>query len=579
MYNLSNWLTRMVRGNKEDDRPPIWDGVPRERVKAMLDDRVNSNAALVTSINSRFPGFAKLWVEVESDQAKNLGPSSQFVSYLVDGPTKVEAVFSDKPLSTLRINAEASRKALEHIKRLLPARSLRAVSLRSIKPSSDDMSSKDRLDGTTNSGFPAWIRGWGQVQRNDESHIKYREWLYPHCEELIARYIRSTDPEKVAQVYYGTTGQRIVSKGPNPLVPKDGKWKGKRIVIAMPKDETLPAKTVFVPSQHALLEVRNSDCPARIFSGWLKMPTLDKNVQVLLEHAHKHKQSVISGDLSSFDATVPPDIWWQVALAASNWFDDDAAKIFLAVHFSDIYRTGVITPTKVIDPMTSSVKSGSNFTNFDDSLVNLYVQLYGYYSGYYGKPVSMVNGDDIVATGAGMTKAALAQAFADHGMIMNEEKSLEQYDMCHYLQRSHFLGIPGGMGSIYRVLVKCLAVEDDSQLRYDERNKYAYAVQALHRLEVASFNPMFQVLVDLIAAGDKLHLGSNLPAQAVASGAGDYATRVFTSDQRNIWSPSGSGIPFVHWAVNRVLRGEVLPPPGLDRWKAIYGIPYSSVPI
>jgi hypothetical protein len=579
LRNLGNWMASEVRGNEVDDRPPIYEDVPREQVMDMLKTSVNRHADLVTDLNARVPGFSKVWSDVEKDQAANLGPSSMYASYLLDGASKVDAVYSDKPLSSLHINRKALQLALARLETLLPARSIRMTSMKAARPS-PDATSRSHLDGTTNAGYPAWLRGWWQENRKDDAHMLYRSWLEQEVEDFVSRCARASKYTECVPRYIATLGQRVVPKGPNPLIPKEGKYKGKRFVIAMPKTETWPGKMIFSPMQEALLKVRNTQVPVRVFSGWTKMPVLDKNMQMLLENAAKHRRTVLSGDLSSFDASIPPELWWMVKLAMSKWMDDQTARMYLAIGYADIYGTELITPTKWYPAMASSMKSGSMFTNVEDSCVNLVAQWYGFYSGYYGDITSAVNGDDLVVDGDGVTPLSMAQAFSDLGMTMNTEKQFCEPNCLHFLQRLHCLGLPGGMGSVARVLTKCLSVEDDSQLRYDERNKYAYAVQAISRLENACFNPEFAELVNLVAAGDrKFHLGSSLPPHTVAAGAGEYAKRKFESGARNVWSPEGSGVPFAQWATNRVLRGETLPPPGLDRWKAIYGISYSSVSV
>lgn len=580
LRNLGNWMASLVRGNAVDERPPIWADVPRSQVEAHLNASINAHTQKVTSLNARVPGFSRIWSMVEKDQAKNIGPSSMYPSFLVDGEKKLDAVFSDKPLSTLSINSSAYRRALKDIEDLVPAGSLRAVHMNSVTPNSDSPS-KSRLDGSTNAGCPYWGSGWWQLTRKDPAHQMFRQWLHDEVQSLIKACYQASDWKTVVPRLPATTGQRVVSKGPDPFIPtKEGTYKVRRFVIAMPKWETWAGKTLFVPEQDALLKVINPLAPVRLMSGWVPLQSIDRNMQNMLEYAHNHKLTVLSGDISNFDASVPPDAWWDVKQAMSKWFAPDERKLFLAISYADIYNTILICPTKIYEAQPSSVKSGSIFTNVDDSIFNYFVQRYGYHSGYYGDPVSAVNGDDIVAVAPDLVPESMSRAFADFGMDMNVEKQFYEPDALHFLQRLHVLGIPGGMGSVYRVLGKCLAVEDDTQLRYDERNKFAYAVQAISRLENANFNPMFEELVELIAAGDyKLHLGRGMPAQQVASGAGEYAKRKFTEEQRNVWSPAGSGVPFQFWAVNRVLRGARLPPPGRDRWKAIYGTEWSSAHI
>lgn len=580
LNRLNMWMLRMEKGNRIDDRTPIYSWLDRPSIKAGLWGQVRDNVDLLTA-NGAFEPFVKAWDEVEQDQASNWGPQSQFLPWTLDGPKKLHAVMSDKP--PLRdLNWNAVRKAQEWISSLLPPASIHAITIKEALAGMHG-DPKFALDPTTNAGYPSWVRIWypKTEEQTDEARRMTFKLVVDQASALWDLAHNQPDYRKLVRDRWGTASQRTVQKGMEPLKPNDkGELKGKRLVIAMPKDESILSKTVSSPMQFDLTRVRNKSSGVRLIPAWAPMPVLDRNLQKFLQHAHDHKRIPLSGDISAFDASVPPFVIWLVAQAMSVWMDQPTAAIFLSLEFSDTYRTGVISPDRVVEPCPSSVKSGSNFTSINGCMINAFIQKYGEFAGYYEADQLCVMGDDFILDGDGVTPEAISHAFADFGMVCNASKQFVYPDAVHFLQRLHVLGMPGGMGSIFRVGGSTLAVEDDTQMKWDERNRYAFIFQALARLENANFNPEFETLVRFIAQGDKrYHLGEKMSIQEIVRGAGSYAERKLMEASLKPWKSTGSGVPFTHWAVNRVLRGEKLPPPGQERFKAIYGIPYTRVPI
>lgn len=580
LNRLNMWMLRMEKGNTIDDRTPFFKSLSRESVIKELTNRVEA-AASHTINTPTFDKYAKVWSEVEADQAKNIGPQSMFLPWTLDGPDKLAAVMSDKK-PTKDLNWAALEKACEWVAQWLPKGKIHATSIQETLTGMGGQA-KFALDTTTNSGYPSWVREWFTKTETKLTPARRAtmEYVLSGARALYETAFKTGDYKSVVTDWIGTASQRTVSKGKDPLKPnKDGKLKSKRIVIAMPKVETIAGKTIMAPLQEALARVRNPSSRVRIIPAWSSQPVLDKNIQTFLEYAAARGRVPLSGDISAFDATLPPFIMWMAAKTISTWLDKPTAALFLGIMYSDIYRTSVICPSKIFEACPSSVKSGSIFTSLIGCVANALIQAYGMFAGYYRIEQMCVMGDDFILDGPGVEPESIERSFADMGMECNASKQMYEKDCVHFLQRLHCLGLPGGQGSIYRIGGGILSVEDDTQLRWDERNKFTYIFQALARLENAAFNPDYELLVQFVSQGDeRYHLGRSYTPDQIARNAGSYAERKMMEGSLKPWKAVGSGVPFVQWSVNRVLRGEKLPPPGKARFAAVYMTEYDKVQI
>lgn len=576
LNRLTNWDLRLEKGNLLDDRTPFYIKTSRKTYKSMLWSEIVRGS---NKFRGLVPGSGQILLDVEASQLENFGPQSQFLPWSEDGDDKVEAVMSDKPIKP-ELNRTAMKKALKHISSLLPRGSIHKVSL-------DETVSflggnpVSALDPTKNSGAFSWISNWGRKTADgksfrDKLQARVVDDIMTRAKQILRRIDSGESWKAIYLPFAATASQRTVSKGMTPLKRKeDGTLpKVKRVVLAMPKVETVLGKTIMIPLQAALAEVRCKETGTRLIPAWSPTPVLDKNMQLFLDYADRKGLTVLSGDISSFDATLPPWLMWECAKAMAEWMDKQTANLFLLIMYSDIYRTTVLTPTRVFPAGPSSVKSGSIFTSLIGCIANFTIQLYGYYAGYYKWYASAVMGDDFVSIGP--TPEENEHAFADLGMSANASKAFYKPKMLHFLQRTHVLGYPGGMGSVARICGNMLSVEDDTTLKWGERNKYTYLFQGLARLENAWANPLFEEMVRFMENGDSMRLGKSMTPAEIEGKAGDYAKRKLDED-RTQKSRAGSGVPFERWAVNRVLRGERMPPVGKGRWEWYYGVKYDTL--
>lgn len=568
----SNFM-RMERGSRMDDRTPLFKNMPRSSIIGGFDKVVKTNAELLQI----YPGYQEAFAEVENGQRANIGPMSMFVPASVDAKSKIGAVMSDKPL-TSKVNVRAYQQALADVAVLLPPNSIRAVSVEEALKGLGGRP-ETALDPDTNSGWPYCMSRWysSTWEKRDGSSYAQRVERKAMLDDIIhgaKNYVKmgkqGVPHEDFVDCFVALSFQRTVQKGPNQLKSP----KSKRYVLAMPKQEIVAGKTIQIPLQQAIKQLRNQN-GVLVFPAFHPKPILDIHMQGFLSTAHKAGRTPLSGDISNYDATLPPQVMWDVALAMSKWMTKDTAALFLGLMYGDIYRTEVLSPIGVFEMGPSSIKSGSIFTSIGGCMWNYFLQRYGHHAGYYEIEQQCCMGDDFIIDGPGITPATISAAFADFGMEAHPDKQFYVPDMLHFLQMTHVYTIPGGQGSVYRILGNSLSVEDDTQMRWDERNRYAYVVQALQRLNNAIFNPLAEQLIQYVKQGDSLQLGANLDPDIIINKGGAYVERKLRDLKTQHWRQT-SDLEFRDWAINRVLRGDELAPPGEERFKQVYGIPFTT---
>nr|UDL14463.1 MAG: putative RNA-dependent RNA polymerase [Picobirnavirus sp.] len=566
----SNFM-RMERGSRMDDRTPLFKNMPRSSIIGGFDKVVKINAGALQI----YPGYQEAFAEVEHGQRVNIGPMSMFVPASEDAKTKIGAVMSDKPL-TSKVNYSAYLRALADVANMLPPKSIRAVTVEEALKGINGRP-ETALDPDTNSGWPYCMSRWysRSWDKSDGSTYVQRMERKAMLDDIIhgaKNYVKLSKQgvphDSMVDCFVALSFQRTVQKGPDQLKSP----KSKRYVLAMPKQEVVAGKTIQIPLQQAIKQVRNKN-GVYVFPAFHPKSVLDTHMQGFLSTSHEAKRTPLSGDISSFDATLPPQVMWDVANAMAKWMTKDTANLFLGLMYGDIYKTEVLSPIGVFEQGPSSVKSGSIFTSIGGCMWNYFLQRYGHHAGYYTIEQQCCMGDDFIIDGPGVSPETISVAFADFGMEAHPDKQFYVYDMVHFLQMTHVYSLPGGQGSVYRILGNSLSVEDDTQMRWDERNRYAYVVQALQRLNNAIFNPLAEQLIQYVRQGDSLQLGANLDPNVLIQKGGTYVERKLRDLKNQHWRQTVD-LEFRDWAINRVLRGAKLAPVGVERYKQVYGIPF-----
>jgi hypothetical protein len=406
---------------------------------------------------------------------------------------------------------------------------------------------------------------------------------------LWKKFYRAKSWKECVLLLTGTAFQRTNVGSGWKLTPENT-YKGKpisklRVVIGVDKRDTCLGKPILNRLIEVCKNIRNPDGTS-MFSALSSRQVIDKTMQIMLETAERNGLTVLSTDFSGFDTTINPYLMWDVAQAVADWMTPRAAKIFLGIVWSEFFNCRTISPMGVYEAKPSAMKSGTIFTNILDSLYNLCSQRYGVEAGYYKDILCHnVQGDDATIVGHGVDENSFEKCVSSLGLVGNASKQYKVPHTLAFCQMIHVYGYPGGIYPISRCTASIVSTEDDVRLESDsgEKNIYSYIVayRTVCRLENSCFNPEFVRFVEMIANEDReLHLGRNMPASALAKAAGSYADRYERYYKDFPWKSFGSTKEgFAHSPVNRVLRGELPPPPGVGLWEWVYGVKYKDLTI
>jgi len=567
-----SWMMRLAKGSTVDLRTNLFlkGGKGRDRVWIPYSEIRDEWGKRLSAIYQNLPSGLRdlLTQELEQPNAEKMGPKSMFLGYFQDGPNKLRAVFSDKVASP-KIDRRALDRARDRLVALIPSGSIHLTSIDEAvryERGAGDVHNIDApgLDPTTNSGPPFFLGRWKPHPDMAPQRREYTAYVFGWLvDSAKAKYEELRNGRDVR--FDAMVAQRTVSRGPQPL--RDPKTK--RLVIAMSKDEAILWK-MFTPQTQEILRHATIN-GVNIFNAWCDAPVIDDNQQRILTLAEQYGLIPLSGDVSSFDASVVPSIWEFMAEGLASWFYK-SAKFFLSLNRSVIYHTRVLSPGGVIQDIPSSIKSGSGGTNFIDCMYNLLTMFYGEELGLYKIIACEVQGDDFVILGHGVNPDSISEAYSHLNLTVHPDKQMYVKGALGYLQRVHVKGYWGGIASTMRVLNSIL-VQEKTKFAAKDWNPYTEAIQAIAKLENAYFNPAFEGLVQYVAEHDKYGLGRGLSAEEVIKQAGKVAGEVLqispSSFSLNVLDKDASA--FARSPTNGVLRGEVLPPPrAKERFLRVY---------
>lgn len=567
-----SWMTRLARGNKSDLRSNLFrlaggKSVPYNDIIANFDQAYR---AIMSQLQSQeLGGFID--VELESGNRSKIGPKSMFLGYYKDGPDKVRAVMSDKSPPS-QLDRQAFKHAIDRLVSEIESQSIRLHSVDRVLDTIRDGGAEHDpeapgLDGTTNSGPPFYKSRWKVNPDMDAKQARETSFIENYIRAHAKRQFQALSRGELV-TFRAMVGQRTVSRGQDPLSDP----KVKRLIMALEKSEAVQWK-MFTPIVQERLRYIKSPGGVPEHAAWCDAPLVDLAMQLMLDNANAQSLPVISGDISSFDTSVIPSLWEEMAFGMSDWFFK-SRKFFSALNSSVIRRVKVLAPDGIYGPVPSSIKSGSGGTNFIDSQYNKLALMYGEELGLYKLLDFSVQGDDFVVSGPGIEPETVATAYKALGLSVHPDKQLVAKGRLNFLQRLHVRGSIGGMASVYRTLGACLVYE---KLIYksDEWNPYMEAIQTISKLENAAFHPAFEALVNFVRSGDKYELGANLDPMKVIVKAGEMADDLLASASRftlNGQALDQSESGFGRAVTNGVLRGESLPPLGSrERYSRVYG--------
>jgi hypothetical protein len=552
---------RLAVGNETDLRPPFFTKggklPPRQEIVENFKPSFNTD-----------PELAEILLEVEESERKNIGPMSPFLPYEQDGPRKVQAVYSDKSVG-VGFNASAWKRSGERLDAMFSGKvydltSIEdAISGEKAHPEEDEFDVG--MDTSTNSGDPYYLSGWKPSAGTDPKRLPETVEAYKYYRDRVATFIEEqSEPHSRPMHYMCIMGQRLVQKA------EDKANKRKRLIIAFPKDNAILDKLV---SPQMMVDMRKWTLPGGVLSlcGWTNLTQIDVQMQKMLSYAESNGRTVLSGDVSNYDASLPPAVLQDTGYIAAR--HTSKPKLYMNDVDAMLYNSSLITPTKLWTSQPSSLKSGWGWTNLLGSLTNFRIQLYGEEVGIWKLDNLAVLGDDLVLDGNHVTPEALSEVFSHFNMESNPTKQFYKRKALHFLQRVHFLGIPGGIASVYRTLGSFLSFEKFSY-RAREWSWEAYDVRALSQLQNAVFNPAFLDLLQYARSGDRHDLGSDYSPKELARKAGKPGEEMLKEDRNAPWKRMEKATAFENWAVNRVLRGEILPPMGNERFRSVHGVDF-----
>jgi hypothetical protein len=557
-------MRREAEGRTQDFRTPFYakrvNGTllppQRDVIVKVLESKMSSG-----DLDRSLDGLV---LPLEEAEKGDIGPWSMYKPYSLDGPKKVQAVYQDKPL---RLETGPKEKTLSRLESMIPLRSLNRISIedgiRGLSTSRQDVGEEGPtgLDTTTNSGAPYFNPGRKPNPDMDEERVQYVKEIYNYYLQAAKSLDEALRTPGNVPEFYAVMSHRLVPKGPEPYAPKS-----KRIVIAMPKEDAILGKTFSVPLiSWGKTYVYNGIRP---MIGWTDPPTIDREMQILLDKASKRGQIVVSGDVSGFDASFPPELIIEIGKVLGRWFRDGGDIIENLVR-AMVYNTHLITPNKVWEATMSSMKSGTWGTNILDSLGVTFALFYGEEMGLYTLENYCTLGDDFLVLGEGVNADSIAEAMRLCGFESHPEKQFVEKDAVHFLQRLHVKDRIGGIASVMRTLNHALGFET-MEYRPGDFNRYSYVVRALSQLQNCAFSPYFIPLIETLKEGDAEQLGAKFTnPKDIVSQAGKAGKRILSEDTNAPWKRRG--VAFENWAVNGVLRGEKLPPPGIALYRRVYG--------
>nr|QQM16253.1 putative replicase [Batsystermes virus] len=571
------WLDGDLQGSTLDARTPYfetgskenktWES--REAISSRLWERIRAGHNLD-------PNTVRLLDALESSQKDKTGPLSVFLPWPKDGPEKVARVWCDKPMSSA-INVSALRDAAAIVSSeiLKPASYNRMASVDDaigVERSVSSFVADEGMDRGTNSGLPYNKHRWypSPVQQGDD--LADSKQAYAYIRSRVAAALKAFSSGKTI-TWWAMAAKRLNV----PWNPEDV-MKHKRIVIALEKAEPIIGRmctSQFIPKLRNVVW-RES----RVFVAQNDMPSIDIEMQKALESAHVSGVTLVGGDYSAFDASLPP---WLIELAGQCLASmcPEASTVIMASVKSFIEGVRLVTANKIWYETPSSVKSGSGWTNIIDSVCNLLMLVYGECIGAYKLRGAYVQGDDFVVWGPDVTPDSVSGVAEQFKMQAHPTKQWYEPDSVVFLQKLHLRGMLGGMASVMRTLLQTLSYE---RMKYSERvwSVYTDAVRTRAQLENAAFSPFFEELVDYVKGGSRIHLGAGLSTGELVRKAGSDLVGELLLDNYGISHKQTGREDLLEalkvGAVSGVLAGESLPPVGSDaRFSRVYGDRVGSI--
>jgi len=487
IQNTLNWLKRMANGSNTDLRAPFFSfnrkgvrkWIGREQLGKLWEAELMKKGVGPSALDFVY--------REEVSAISSWSPQSVYPPYGTDMEMKVRQVYSDKPLS-LR-NNKAWRSAVDELVSMIATNSCEVSTIEEVLDRESDNPHEvlgETMDKTKNSGPPHNQTRWkpddsqGAKARN-QSSIAY-EYIKSRSHELLESYLKGIPMPLRAMVSHR------VSQNANPE-----KWE--RVVIAIEKAQAVIGK-MYTPQVYAALRQITcaSGCPP--FFALMDMPSHDLAAQIVLNCARKGGRTVLSGDYSRYDASLPPELIRTAGRCLATWVKG-GQKLVEAQVSSMVDKVSLITPKGVWEGRPSSMKSGDPNTNLLDSLCNLLVLLYGKHAGYYGEMWSYaVQGDDFIVDAEGINPQVMETVAAEFGLTANKTKQEFTEDRISFLQRRHLRGYLGGVFLTSRTIGSIISYErlNRRPKEWARSSGLMDVIRAWAQLENCAFSPYLETV-------------------------------------------------------------------------------------
>lgn len=236
--------------------------------------------------------------------------------------------------------------------------------------------------------------------------------------------------------------------------------------------------------------------------------SVDRGVTNLVNNAMINGQKLVSIDFSSYDASVGKELQKVSFEYVKSLFQPGFAEEieYIAHRFNTI---GIVTPDGIWQG-PHGVPSGSTFTNEVDSLAQFSVISN---LGTVDESTMQIQGDDGAYAVWADSLENTFKGFEQHGLKVNEEKSITADDHVVYLQKLYHNdyrlsdGLIGGIYSTYRALSRLVYQERWSNF-VDEgiSGEDYYSLRAISILENCKYHPLFEELVKYVVEIDDKNL-------------------------------------------------------------------------
>jgi hypothetical protein len=533
----------------------------------MLDAAVKGNS-------TGDPELDGLIHRIEEEERDMIGPWSTFKPFPEHGTKKVEEVVSPKELPD-GFDEISWGRAEDRYAAKIGSQSISPLSRESaISGVSTGTTGEQEggMDTSTNSGLPWVTSGWrpnaNTKGENVDRLTRVHHEVLKYASDATELW-KQKDPRLFEMPFL--TFYRLVQKGEKPYADKSY-----RVVMAPGKWEAIIGRQYVYPATEKLRTLR-SPGGNLVHVAWLDLKAQDLDAQLILRRANQQGYTVVSGDISSMDASLVPQLWERIGRLQGSWIRgwenlvDNHTKTL-------VNHKIVVCPTGIFGPVPSSMPSGSSKTNLDDSAYLEIALLYGEERGYYKIDTYRIQGDDFNIGGDGVNPESVAKALSECGLNAHPDKQFYEPNALMFLQRLHYLDRPGGIYSAYRTLGKALGFE---RLQFSPKdwNSYAYTIRTLTQVQNNVFSPHFTSLVDVLKTGDPKKLGSDLsdPMEVVreSGAAGAY---ILGERQRATWTgDDGAATSFNNWLVNGYLRGEDVPRSPETLFSRVHGVSSSTI--